>query len=353
MRIVAIGLLLILLAPARVRGADAYPSLYRGIAREDGLHLLAHFSPSFLSMGPAEQERYFRDAQSGIESLQTLKKSNPRIVEPKSLDLLVKDRPGDLYYVVVGIRIYQARAKGLRLREVPLRCGRRLTVEVNADWVVPSPPLEKEGPPPFLEADSDPDGVLIFKGGGFNLPIEEFHQTKFQQVRFPEDLPEGLKARFPEELAHSDAVDALDPVLLYAPAIGFMSIEVALWKKNLPENTILQFFYQTKEKWNEVPFTFAPMPRRHFSSRVISRFDLNRNGLMEYLVELRDDLHTRRMVYELDEKRNEASVMTVAEDTVVIPNTADPQCGEGETGAPLHRKVPIEAAPPSPSREGP
>jgi hypothetical protein len=352
-RIAAIGLLLFLLAPYRVLGADPYPSLYRGIAREEGPRFLAHFSPSFLSKSPGAQERFFSEVEEGIESLGTLKKSDPRISEPKSLDLLVEDRPGDLYQVVVGIRFYQARARSLRVAERPVRCGNRLTVEVDADWVMPSPPLEKEDPPPFLEANADPDGPLIFKGSRFNPIIDEFHQTKFQRIRFPEDLPEGLRSKFGEETAPAKTEPPSPPVVLYAPLIGFLPIEAALWRSDLPEKEILLFFYRRKGEWNEVPFSLTQVPARPFSGRVISRFDLNRNGKMEYLVEARDDQQSRRMIYELDETRNAATLMTVAEDSVVIPDTRDPRCRGGGTLPPLPKESPLPPASPPPGHEGP
>jgi len=306
------------------------------------VRIKAHFSSGFLSLSPAEQQRTFDELEAAFESLHLRNENDPRVAQPFTINALVIDRPNEIFYVVNGTRLYPVRAKGLHMFKRPERCGDRLSVEIDAEWVTDSPPLESAPAPP---SEPDPDGLLIFKGKHFTQ-MDELRQTKFQRIRYPKDLPDGLKPAFPEETnpaPSGPSGQAASPPALYGPATGFMPLEVGVWQEELPRNSILLFYYKRRGIWEEALFPLKMTSARSFSTRLISRFDLNHNGKMEYLVEVQESLQNYRLIYEVDEEGKEATLLATTPDSVFIRDRTNPQCGKSGNLESVLPEAPAEA----------
>lgn len=354
---VILAVLFFLSVPQDTEGVAPYPTLYRGSIQEEKLVFKAHFQPSFLMKSPGDQERIFDEVEERLEGIRTEQKVGLRAVEPKNLPRLVVDKPEQMFYAVSGKKFYQARAIGLHMVKRPGRCGPELFVQMEAEWVEPSPPFEKSDPPAFLQSDANSDGPLILKGRKFDVVMDKVDETKFRQVRFPKDLPKALKPLFEEEITLIKTDKRYTRPLLFAPQTGFSPLEVAVWQIELPDDTALAFFFTVKGKWKEASFFFKRRQTLPHYSRVISRFDLNHNGQDEYLIEVEDERQSRRMIFELDNNTGKASLLTSTEDTVVLWNDALPGCGEMEitksAPPPTATAIPSLPAVPPPDREGP
>lgn len=324
--------------PVRLKGIrSGYPALYRGELAESGPRLLAHFQKSFLGLEPAAQAASFKELEREFETLPPGFVFNGELKAKerlKKLYAIIADRLGQVYYVVSGATLYPVQARAFRPAQQAGRCGWMLTVEIETEWIDFNPPHERSGPPPFLASNRDPDGALAFSGKAFT-PFDEFRQTPFQPIRFPRDLPETLKEKFLEE-ADLDESGTPASYLFNAPRNGFLPLEVTLWSDLLPKNTALTFFYQKKGIWKAVHFPFDQPRTDAASSRTISRFDLNRNGKMEYLVEVAETGRTHRAIYEVDEERSEVFLMTSAPDQLALPDEKDRLCkGEDDVALSL------------------
>jgi hypothetical protein len=320
------GILLLLLSPLPGLGAESYPALYRGELRASGPRQLAHFQKSFLNLKPAEQRARITKLEKELKERRLDRPLPPGLEAEGSLKALysmIVDRLGQIYYFVSGAKLYPTRAIGFHLFEYPSsieECFKKVSFVIETEWVTPGPPYEKSGPPPFLEANRDPNGALIFAGTPFG-PIDELQQTPFPPIAFPEDLPEPLRNVFEE----MNALEKRAPSFRFsAPRTGFLPLEFTVWSDQLPKNIALIFFYQKKGIWNEIPFPFD-RPSDRIEARPISRFDLNRNGKKEYLVE--DRLH--RFIYEVDENSAETLLMaSTTTDHLFIPTDTRRHCRE-------------------------
>ncbi|HZR45456.1 MAG TPA: hypothetical protein VFA47_02035, partial [Candidatus Manganitrophaceae bacterium] len=133
------------------------------------------------------------------------------------------------------------------------------------------------------------------------------------------DVPEPIRNLL-EEMDESE--NGAPSFRFSAPRTGFLPLELTVWSDHLPENIAIVFLYQKKGIWNEVPFP-SDQPSDRIEARPISRFDLNRNGKEEYLVE--DRVH--RFIYEVDENSSEALLMaSTTPDHLFIPRDTRRHC---------------------------
>ncbi|MDC4206732.1 MAG: hypothetical protein MPW17_09010 [Candidatus Manganitrophus sp.] len=311
----------------------AYPLLYRGKVMESGPRLLAHFNKIPPDLKSGEPFTTLATIERELEALRLEGRLRPGSEEKELLsrrDSIIADRIGQIYYVISGEAFYPIRAKDFHLVHREDHCGRTLAVEVETEWVRPESTHEKSGAPPLLNLNLDPDGPLIFGGRRFKPSrIDTLRQTKFHPIRFPEDLPKGLREEFKEEIESVEA-DRSSSYHLYAPLTGFLPLELTISNDQTPKEMALYFYYEKQGTWKEVPFPFEHQPRGLPKVRPISRFDLNQNGKMEYLVEVEEANQTTRHIYEMDEERGEVFFMASTADQLFVEESKEPLCREKE-----------------------